>query len=126
MIRVFIKKRPNLLHINTENLSQLEFQTKVITREVAANRPTDHEYDEIRPNQSMITEEIVAQKLQQKNSAGEQYQTQTSSVILNPNLSINETTEAMPPSKFTETSFPASSTLVASIATPLQVPLNTV
>ena len=110
MIPIFF----NLLRINAEIISHLEFLPSTITRTIPANRPIDHITDETRSNQSLVTEELLVKKTQP--------QTQTTSVISNPNINNIGTTESIPHTEVTDISPPTSFTLLENINIPLQVP----
>ena len=100
----------NLLQNFTENISELEILPNMVTRAITANRLIDHNNDEQRSNQSMTTEKIYCSKTKTKNGAGFHSQTQTTSVILYPNLNNNETTESISPTGATGNSVRSSST----------------
>ena len=67
-----------------------------------AKRPIDHNIGEKPLVHSMFTEKYTAQKLPQNTLAGLPSQSQTTTVILNPNLNIKRLTESIPRSEFTE------------------------
>ena len=50
---------PNLPSINPDDTSQLELTITMITRAILANRSFDHNIEETRSNQSMITETFI-------------------------------------------------------------------
>ena len=79
-------KDPNLLQINTEIITHLEFPPNMNTRASTANGPIDHNVHEIHSVQSMITEKMSAQRSQRFTVVGFQSQTQTNSVISNPKI----------------------------------------
>ena len=89
------------------------------------NKPIDHYFDEIRPNQSMIIRKFLAQKSQHIISAGFQSQSQTITVISNPNTNNTEKIESKPPTEVTETSLSAISTPMLGLIIPLEVPRKT-
>ena len=98
----------------------------MITRATTANRPIDHNTDEIRSNQSMVTERTDTQKSQHSISAGFQSQTQRASVLSNPKSNSIETTESIPSTKATEFSRANSTNLVPNINKPTEIPTKTI
>ena len=120
------QKHLNRLQINTDNNSQLEFSPKKTTRAFNANRLIDNKNNDVPSNQSMVTEKISAQQLEQQNSFGFQSQTQTTSVILNPSINNSETTEVISPTEVAGISIPTSSTRFPAITKPLHIPTKAV
>ena len=116
----------NLLQTNTEFFSQLEVFPKLITRAITANRPIDHNFDELSPVQSKITEKFIAQKLNQNTTTGFQPRTQSTSVTLNPNINNDQTTGSISPDKVTVTSIPVSSALIPDLKITLRIPTITI
>ena len=88
---------------------------------ITANRPPDHKINEIRPIQSIITEENNAQRSKQKTTAGFQPQTQTTSFYKNPTINNTETTETSSPTEVTRISIPTISALIPGITLHLHV-----
>ena len=82
-----------------------------MTREITPNRLFDHKSDGKRSNQSMITGKILDLKWK-NNTAGFQSQTETSSVVSNPNKLITDFTESIVSTETTETSIATISILV--------------
>ena len=58
--------RPNLLLLNIESFSQLDFLSNNITRAIKANRAINHKTDEMRRNGSLITEKVIFPKKHSK------------------------------------------------------------
>ena len=104
----------------------MEIPPNRITKAIIAIRPIDHNIDEIRSKQSMVTEKMSAQKLKHNASTGFQPQTQTTSGIINPNINNTETTESSSLTEVTGISFLTNSTLITGITIPLKVPTKTV
>ena len=116
----------SLLQTKNENISQLDFLPKMITRASTATRPIDHNNDEIRSLQSTTTEKIVAQKSNQKFKIGFKLQTQSTFVSLNQNKNIIEITESISFTEVTGSFLPPSSVLIPGFTIPLQVPTKTI
>ena len=89
----------------------------MITRAKTANRLIDNKNDEIRSNQSRITEKII--------SADFQSETQTASVNVNLNINKTGTTEHISHTEVTGTSNPVTSSLIPGFTIPLEVPTKT-
>ena len=77
---------------------------------IQANRPLDHNIDEILSKQSIVTGKTIV----------ENFRKHRPSVVSNSNINKTETTEKKP---HTENSPPISSTLIPDFLTPLQIPL---
>ena len=111
----------NLIQIKFGNIYQLEILLMMITRKILAHRPIDHNKDEIRPNQPIITEKIDAQTSQLSFSTGFQSQTQTTPVNFNPKMNNTETTESLPHFEVIKCSAPTSSAPMTDNNIPMQV-----
>ena len=74
---------PNIYQINTDIVSQLAYMPIMTAPATLANRPSDHNIDKIRSNQSIVTERVLVRKCKQKLFTGFQPQIQTTSVISN-------------------------------------------
>ena len=109
-----------LLQINTDSISQLEFQLMIITLAITANRTLDQFIDEIQSMQSMVFHKMSAQKTKQNNTAG--FQSVSNICCLNPNINNTETIESTHSTEFNLISLPTTSTLIPEVDTPLQVP----
>ena len=79
----------------------MEFLPNMITRANTAKRPIDHNVDEKRSVQLMVTEKNNAQKTKQNTSAGFQPQSQTTSGNINSTANFIETTENISPTEVT-------------------------
>ena len=112
----------NLVQNNINNISQLKLQPMMITRAITANRPINHNIDEKRSSQSMITRQFIAQVSKHRYKDDLQFQTQTNSVVSSPNINNTETRESIPHTVVLEILIPTSFTLVSDLNIPLQVP----
>ena len=97
----------------------------MITRAITASRPIDYNTDETRSVQSMITDNIIAQKSEQNTSAGSQRQTQTTSVSLNTITNGTETNECISPTEVTRISIATSFALIPGKIMPLHFSTET-
>ena len=94
----------------------------MITRAFSANGLFDRNSYEIGSNQSMITDKVITQKLQQNTGADLEPQTQTTSFISNPSINITEATQSLLPAEVTEIPFQPSFVLTPGFKLPLQIP----
>ena len=85
-----------LIQINNLFVSEPDFGLNLIIRANSANRPYDHNVDEVCSNQSMVTEKIDFEKCQS--------QSQTILVSSNANINNTENTEIIPQIEGTEIS----------------------
>ena len=74
----------------------------MITGAIPAYRLFDHKFGKIRSNLLILTEELTA-KIKQSTITSFQPQTQTTSVILSPNMNYTEISESISPTKVTGT-----------------------
>ena len=98
----------------------------MITREITAKTPDDHNIDEIRSIPLTITEEIIAQKLNQNTSTSFETQTQSTSVTLDANISNIGTTESTSPTEVKGVSNSTSCALIPGNTIQLPVPTITI
>ena len=92
------------------------------TRAICANRPNNHDDNQLRPNQSMIIEKFTAKKSKRNDNNGLQPRSKRSSVISSPNMNTTETVPSISPTQGTAISSLASYILIPGFDTSLQLP----
>ena len=116
-------KIPNLLQINIETISHLETPAAMTTQAIPANRPIDHNINEKRSIQSMVTEKTF-EKYQNKLLVLSLYN--KTSAFSKPEISKTETTECVHRTEDNVILPPKSSNLTPNNNIPLRVTTKTV
>ena len=102
----------NLLQIKIIIIFQPECIPNMIKRAISANKPIDHNINEVRSKQSMVPEKTVVKLSKENINTRSQSQIQTIYSVSNPNINKTKITETIPPIDVTKSSPPTSSTLI--------------